>query len=107
MRFFEGALGVGFLVEGFGFGDGGGSALFLVLFGGRPVDERGRKFFPLVALSAFVADAVAFHFILRDQLVGAVFEDEAAGAGLRGGAEGKTQHSQGDSCKSTRATVIV
>ena len=56
MRFFEGALGVGFLVEGFGFGDGAGSALFLVLFGGRPVDERGRKFFPFVALGALVLE---------------------------------------------------
>ncbi len=79
VRQFGCAVGVGFFVDGGGFGDGGGGAVFLVFFGGGPVHQRGGKFFPLVAFGAFVADAVAFDFILGDELVGAVFEDETAG----------------------------
>src|SRR6202035_985709 len=92
------AVGVGFLVEGGGFGDGGGGAVLLVFFGGRPIHQGGGKFFPFVALGALVAYAVAFDFILSDQLVGAVFEDETAGEVLGRGvvSEGQTQHGEGD-----------
>ena len=75
-----------FLVELHGFGDGrSGGAVFFVLLGGGPVDQRIGEFLPVIALGAHVADAVAFDFIFRDQLVGAVFEDEAAGEILGGG----------------------
>jgi hypothetical protein len=75
-----------FFVELRGLRDGGsGGALFLIFLGGGPVDERGGKFFPVIALGAHVADAVAFDFILGDELIGAVFEDEAAGEILGGG----------------------
>jgi len=55
----------------------------LILFSGVPVDERFGDLFPLAALGAEVADALAVDFILGDGLVRAVFEDEAAGHGLR------------------------
>ena len=85
-----------FLVEGGGFGDGrSGVAIFFVFFGGRPVDQGGGKFFPLVALGAHVADAVALHFILGDELIGAVFEDEAAGEFLGVGGEGEQERRGG------------
>ena len=71
-------------------GDGGaGGAIFLVFVGGGPVDERVGEFFPLFAFGAVVADAVAFDFIFGDQLVGAVFQDEAARRGLVLGCEWK------------------
>jgi len=79
LRFLAVALLFDFLVELDGFGGGlSGSALSFVFFGGGPVDEVGGEFLPVIALRAQVADAVAFDLIFCDQLVGAVFEDEAA-----------------------------
>jgi hypothetical protein len=89
------AISVSFLIEGGGLGDGGGEAVFLILFGGRPIDQRGGKFFPFIAFGALVAYAVPFDFILGDQLVGAVFEDEAAGEILGRGVESKSKTEQG------------
>ena len=56
------------------------AAVLFVLFGGGPVDQGVGKLLPLFALGALVAYAVAFDFIFRDELVGAVFEDEAPGS---------------------------
>ena len=85
-----------FLVEFSGFGNGSsGGALFLILLGGRPVDERGGEFFPVFAFSAEVADAVAFHFILGDELVGTVFQDKAAGEILGGRGKGECEPERG------------
>ncbi len=84
------AVGVGFLVDEGGFGNGGsGGSVFLEFFGSGPIDQRGRKFFPFFALSTVVADAVAFDLILGDGLIGAVFEDKAAGEFLGGGVRGE------------------
>jgi hypothetical protein len=84
------AVGVGFLVDEGGFGNGGsGSAVLLKFFGGGPIDQRRREFFPFFALGAVVANAVAFDFILGDGLIGTVFEDEAASEFLRGRARGE------------------
>ena len=75
-----------FFVELGGFRDGGsGGAFSLVFFGGGPVDQRRGKFLPVIALGAHVTDAVAFHLVFRDELIRAVFEDEAAGEILSGG----------------------
>ena len=79
MRLGRFAVGVSFLVECRGFGDGGSSAVLLVFLRRRPIYQRGREFFPFVAFGALVAHAIAFDFILGDQLVGAVLENEAAG----------------------------
>ena len=88
--FIELALVFDFLVELGGFGDGGtGGAVFLIFLRCGPVDEGGGKFLPVVALGAHVTDAVAFDFIFCDQLIVAVFEDEAAGEILSGGEGGK------------------
>ncbi len=82
-----------FLVELRGFGDGGsGGAIFLIFLGGRPVDQRVGEFFPIIAFGAEVADAVAFDLIFRDQLVGAVFENQTAGKIL--GGRGKREQEQ-------------
>ena len=90
MGFFGCAIGIGFLIDEGGFGNGGsGGAIFFVLFRGRPIDERGREFLPFFALGAVVADALTLDLIFRDRLVGAVFEDKAAGELLRGGAESR------------------
>ena len=92
-----------FLVEFSGFGNGSsGGALFLVLLGGRPVDERAREFFPVVAFSTEVADAVAFHFIFGYELVGAVFQDEAAGEILGRRGQGECEPERGSEQKDRR-----
>ena len=91
------AVGVGFLVDEGGFGDGGRSgALFLVLFRSWPIDERRREFLPFLALGAVVANTVSFDFILCDGLIGAVFEDEAAGELLGGGLHRQSQDEGGE-----------
>ena len=85
------------LVELHGFGDGcAGGAILLVFLGGGPIDEGFGDFLPLVAFGAHVADAVAFDLIFCDQLVGAVFEDEAAGEFL--GVCGEGEQEQGHEC---------
>jgi hypothetical protein len=89
-----GAFGSGFGIDFGGFGEAGvagrlrGSVgsrfrlsaglMFLVPFvGGGPVDEGFRDFFPVVALGREKADAVAVGFVFGDDLVRAVFENEA------------------------------
>lgn len=92
-------VGVGFLIDEGGFGDGWrGSAVFLVLLGGGPIDERGWEFFPFFALSAEVADTVAMDFIFRDGLIGAVFEDEVAGELLSRGMYGECENGEHKCC---------
>ena len=79
LGFLDFAIVVDFLVELHGFRDGGsGGAVPFEFFGGGPVNERRGEFFPVIALGAHVADAVPFDFILGDELIGAVFEDETA-----------------------------
>ena len=68
-----------------------GGAVFFVFFGGGPVDQRRGEFLPFIAFGAQVAHAVAFDLIFRDQLVGAIFEDEAAGEILGGGKRGERE----------------
>ncbi len=83
---------VDFFVELRGFGDGGGGgAVAFEFVGGGPVDELGGEFLPVIALGAEIADAVAFDFIFGDELIGAVFEDEAAGELLGGGVVGEEE----------------
>src|SRR5208282_530892 len=50
----------------------------------RPNRSALSDFLPFAAFSAVIADAVAMNFILGNGLVGAVFQDEAAGLGGRG-----------------------
>src|ERR1700723_756334 len=64
---------------------GCGGAIFFVLFGGRPIHQRGREFLPIFALGAVVAYALTLDFIFRNGLVGTVFEDEAVGGLLSRG----------------------
>ena len=54
----------------------------LVFVGGVPVDQVLGDLLPFAALGAVVADAVAFNFVFRSELVSAVFEDQALGQGL-------------------------
>ena len=51
--------------------------LLVPLVGGGPVYEIGRNFFPLGALGAVVANVIVLDFPLGDDLISAVFEDEA------------------------------
>ena len=90
--FREETVGFGFffLVESGSLGDGGSGTVLFVFFGGGPVDQRRGEFFPFVALGAHVAHAVALYFIFADQLVGAVFEDQAVGEFLGGGMSGSS-----------------
>ena len=63
-------------------GSGGARSCSYFSAGGRPVDERGGQFLSQShrTLGAHVAHAIAFYLLFRpDQLIGAVFEDEAAG----------------------------
>ncbi len=84
LRVLQFAVVFEFLVELCSLGHGGpADAVLLELFGCGPIDEGRGEFLPFIALGAEVADAVAFNLIFRDQLVGAVFEDEAAGEFLR------------------------
>jgi len=54
----EFSLVLDFFVDRGGLGDGGpGSAVFLVLFGGRPVDQRAGDLFPLVAFTSYFVTA--------------------------------------------------
>ena len=77
-------------------GRGAGSALLLIFFSGGPIDERVGKFLPIFALGAVIADAVALHFILVDELVGAILEDEAADGAVLGRTEGGEGEKQGE-----------
>lgn len=76
------ALGVGFFVDGCGFGNGGSGMFFLQFLGRRPVDESGGEFLPLVAFGAHVADAVAVNFIFGYDLIGAIFQNKALAVSL-------------------------
>ena len=61
LRFFPFALLFDFFVELHSFRDRcSGGAIFFVLFGGGPVDQRLGKLLPFIALGAQVAYAVAF-----------------------------------------------
>ena len=68
-----------------------GRAVFFILLGGGPVNQRRGQFLPVIALGAQVAYAVAFHFIFRDQLIRAVIQDQAAGEILGRGYGGKRE----------------
>ena len=73
---------------------------------GQSTREFG-EFLPVIALGAEVADAVAFDFIFGDELVGAVFEDEAARRFLlRGRRDSEREQQQARVAARTRFLVI-
>ena len=55
-----------------------------IFFSGGPVDQRFGNLFPLAALGAVVANAVAADFIFSRELIAAVLENEALGLVLSG-----------------------
>ena len=69
-------------------------AALLKLIGCVPVNQRFWDFLPFAALGAEVADALTVNLILRDGLVGAIFQDEAAGLGR--GRRGNLRHGKLD-----------
>jgi hypothetical protein len=77
---------VQFFIEFDGLGGWSGTIL-CIFFCGGPVDQRVGEFFPVFALGAEIADSVAFDFVFGDELVGAIFKDEAAGRRFLGGGE--------------------
>jgi hypothetical protein len=64
----------------------------LVFLGGGPVDQSAGEILPIFALGAVVVDTVAFDFIFSDELIGAVFEDEAVNGVLLVGERGECEH---------------
>lgn len=118
-----GALGSGFSIEFGGFtegavtggrnlgavvGGGGGVVgrviavvLLIPLGGGIPVDEGGRDVFPDLALGTEVVDMVGFDFEFGDDLVRAVFEDEALFGGVLGGESEREREEEQQCCNPT------
>src|SRR5215472_2267162 len=75
--------------------------LIVVLFGGRPIYERGRHLFPGIAFGTEVANAVTMDLPFGGHLVGTILQDQALGGLLRRQAQSGERYDR--SCKNNRA----
>lgn len=75
--------------------------LLIPLGGGVPVDEGGGDVFPDFTLGAEVVDMVAADFVFGDDLVRAVFEDEALFGGVLGGESEREREEEQECCNPT------
>ena len=81
-------LGLQFFVESHGFRSGfPGGSIFFVFIGGFPIHQGVGNFLPFIAFRTKVAHPIRLLFPFGSELVRAVFQDEAFGELLGGGAK--------------------